>query len=108
MFKYLICLLFLIFSLNSYGQIKVKKQPYVNPNEIRGDEPWKTFDKKNVGGTLISVGWTVTVVTFLAAPPTTTSKVIAYGVGGSITTSGVLYWIIKGHKYKKKPNGFKI
>lgn len=93
---YLFFLLFLSISLNAQSL------------DIRGDEPWRTFDKKNVGGTLISVGWTVTVVTFLAAPPTTTSKVIAYGVGGSITTSGVLYWIIKGHKYKKKPNGFKI
>jgi hypothetical protein len=69
---------------------------------IRGDEPWNTFDKKNIGGTLIGVGWGITVITIFGAPPTKTNKFIAYGVGGSVTVSGLLYWIVKGSKYNKE------
>lgn len=68
----------------------------------RNDEPWKTFDKKNVGGTLIGIGWGITTVTILATPPTKTNKFIAYGLGGSVTVSGLLFWIVKGNKYNKE------
>jgi len=87
-----------ISSTNGAAKLDASQQFY----QTRGDEPWKTFDKKNIGGTLIGIGWGITTITILAAPPTKTNKFIAYGVGGSVTVSGLLYWIVKGSKYNKE------
>jgi hypothetical protein len=68
-----------------------------------GDEPWKTYDKKNIGGTLIGIGWAVTTITFIGVQkPNTTTRVIAYGVGPAISLSGVIYWIKKEKEWKQK------
>ena len=85
-------------SNNNNNKLDASQQFY----QTRGDEPWKTFDKKNIGGTLIGIGWGITVFTVLGTPPTKTNKIIAYGVGGSVTVSGLLYWIVKGSKYNKE------
>jgi len=71
-------------------------------HQKRGDEPWNTFDKKNIGGGLIAVGWTITTITVIAGEPNKTNKIIAYGVGPSFIVSGSLYWLVKGLKYKRK------
>jgi hypothetical protein len=110
--KYILFLL-LALNLNLIAQVKSKSIYNLDSNQefnrVKGDEPWNTFDKNNIGGTLIGIGWGVTVITVFATQPTPQNKFIAYGIGGSITTSGLLYWIIKGSKYKKREkNGFKI
>lgn len=108
--KNIIIILLLILNINKncFSQISSSNNKIIPLDKTqklygeRGDEPWKTFDKKNIGGTLIGVGWGITTITILGAPPTKTNKFIAYGLGGSVTMSGLIYWIVKGNKYNKE------
>ena len=110
--KNIILILLITLNINKkcFSQISSNNKTHLDATQefhrIRGDEPWNTFDKKNIGGTLIGVGWGITVITVFGTPPTKTNKFIAYGIGGSVTLSGVLYWIIKGSKYNKEQKKF--
>jgi hypothetical protein len=94
--KKLLFILFILFNINVFSQTREFGKTY-------GDEPWKTFDKKNVGGKLITVGWGISVITFLSVnQPKPIHKIISYGVGPTFVLSGVGYWIVKGKQHKKR------
>ena len=83
--KKLLFILFILFNINVFSQTREFGKTY-------GDEPWKTFDKKNVGGKLITVGWGISVITFLS---------VNQPKPKSPTLKRVGLFIL----YKKKPEG---